>query len=635
MSSLRIGTGVLGVLWLAGACSAERRSAALDGTGGVPGHGAGGVGAAPSGGDGVCAPAAATPPGGSPVGLIPPIDLPPGTICAGDRWCWYNPLPTGTLRITASGTSDDNVWIGGDGDEVFHFDGRSWRVFDTDIVETERLWSFSPTDVWAVGVFGGAHYDGVTFSRVPELDAGATDVWGSSPSDVYVTGGPAVLHFDGYAWSELPGVAARHVAGSGPHDVWFADFRSVSHFDGTTVSRAPELEGLLVLDLAVAARDDVWVVTLNTDGSATELIWHFDGITWAIVHENDDVPGAFVWTLSASAPDDVWVVGASFRNEGFALRWDGTAFRREPGLPGLFAVERIGGGHFALGLEGEVLHRRLGEAAWRALSPGPRVALKGTWGSAPTNMWAVGEAGTIVHYDGRGVAQVPSGVSTTLNDVGGAGAANVWAVGAAGVALRLVGCSWAPLATGTTAELHAVFAADAGEAWFGGDGATLLRVAGADVTPAGVPGLPPESAIRDIHGVAADDIWLVASRFASGGAPTTFLSHFDGATWSAAQPLDIQSGNFEWRLWALAPDDVWLSLGFVLIDTGMPRPTQGQEYWRFDGLTWNQRLVPLPIPDEIWMFGDGNPQGARGATFSFGPSDVWSVGETGRWLRQH
>ena len=93
--------------------------------------------------------------------------------------------------------------------------------------------------------------------------------------------------------------------------------------------------------------------------------------------------------------------------------------------------------------------------------------------------------------------------------------------------------------------------------------------------------------------------------------------------------------GFNLRLWALASDDVWLRVG--VLDTDGHGPDK-IEHWHFDGHAWSQRLVSLPAPSEVWMFGDGIPGGVGGAaigTFSFGPGDIWAVSSRGRWIRRH
>ena len=89
------------------------------------------------------------------------------------------PPATGDLCTTASGTSDRDIWVACDGSYALHLDGQTWRVLPTAMTFAETLWSFSPTDVWAVGS-GGSHYDGVAFTPVPELAMGGRDIWVSA-----------------------------------------------------------------------------------------------------------------------------------------------------------------------------------------------------------------------------------------------------------------------------------------------------------------------------------------------------------------------------------------------------------------------------------------------------------------------
>ena len=67
----------------------------------------------------------------------------------------------------------------------------------------------------------------------------------------------------------------------------------------------------------------------------------------------------------------------------------------------------------------------------------------------PMNVWVVGRAGTIVHWDGAAWAVVPSPTTVDLADVWGSAANDVWAVGGAilhfdGVDGSQVAIDWRP-----------------------------------------------------------------------------------------------------------------------------------------------------------------------------------------------
>jgi len=176
-----------------------------------------------------------------------------------------------------------------------------------------------------------------------------------------------------------------------------------------------------------------------------------------------------------------------------------------------------------------------------------------------------------------------------------------------------------------------VFTASPSDVWIGGELNLLFRVLAGQLTSVVIPDLPPGVPVRDIHGTAADDIWAVAGGISPAtGSQVTLVSHFDGNAWSSVQPLAAFADDPNWRLWALSFENVWLRLGRTLIDDGGARPREGIEYWHFDGDVWSQLLVPLPIPPDIWMFGDdGYPQFERPPTRRFlsrgptcGPSGI-------------
>jgi hypothetical protein len=71
------------------------------------------------------------------------------------------------------------------------------------------------------------------------------------------------------------------------------------------------------------------------------------------------------------------------------------------------------------------------------------VTLVGVWGSDPSNVWAVGLQGTIVHWDGRAWTSVSSGTTYDLYSVWGTAPDDVWAVGT-GTILHWDGSQWSP-----------------------------------------------------------------------------------------------------------------------------------------------------------------------------------------------
>lgn len=124
-------------------------------------------------------------------------------------------------------------------------------------------------------------------------------------------------------------------------------------------------------------------------------ILHFDGSTWRL-HETP--VSAAVWGVWAVAPDDVWAVGGDVSSEDppFVIHYDGESWTRVALPP----IQR------------------------------PRVrALFKVWGSGPRDIYAVGQNGLILHYDGEEFREIPVGVSQDLIGIWGTGADDITVVG--------------------------------------------------------------------------------------------------------------------------------------------------------------------------------------------------------------
>jgi hypothetical protein len=622
---LAVGVGVVSVVVFAACGDRGGVGAPLVGNpaGGAGGHGArsgddpvaGARGSAAAGGGR----GATSPPPTR--GNIPPLTgFVPGSVCeteASGRWCWYNPLPSGTGWLTAGSAGPLDIWVAGTGDAL-HFDGRDWTVVPTPLGRVNGVWGASRDDVWAVGWVRGdapdhliatiAHGDGQTFQIAYQNESsGFKSVWGSGPNDVWVVGDFNVVHWDGQTWTREQGVfdgrflTGWTVDGSGPDDVWMGGFEGLWHFDGVTWARvAPFGVSSFIFAIAVQARNDVWASVIE-NGATT--IHHFDGTAWT---QSYTIPNnAFgIDDIDARAADDVWAVGTESRDgvpnraRGVLLHFDGVTWTRAPDAPTpMRAVLSLPLTHVAVGTGGRVLE----------LSRGPI----------------------------PGATELTSGTEQPLRGVWGAAGGDVWTVGAGGVALRLAaapplpagGPAWLPFPTGTTANLRAVFTAAPNDVWIGGEAGTLLHWNGATIMSVTLPDTPPFAAISDIHGSAPDDIWLLGSTGLAAGE--SFASHFDGSAWSPAEILP-QSAVGGGRIWRVSPTDVWALT--------MPAPRDyAQEFiWHFDGNAWTPR--PDASSAEMWMF--PFPEIDNGAatfplgTFAFGPDDVWATSTLGTLARR-
>jgi len=83
------------------------------------------------------------------------------------------------------------------------------------------------------------------------------------------------------------------------------------------------------------------------------------------------------------------------------------------------------------------------DAQWFWEGPYPQNAsLNALWGSAPNDVWAVGDSGAIIHRTGSDWNVSRSNVIVPLRGIWGSAADDVWVVGDGGVILNWDGQSW-------------------------------------------------------------------------------------------------------------------------------------------------------------------------------------------------
>jgi photosystem II stability/assembly factor-like uncharacterized protein len=194
-------------------------------------------------------------------------------------------------------------------------------------------------------------------------------------------------------------------------------------------------------------------------------------------------------------------------------------------------VWTVGG---ALGSGGDALMLRYDGSSWQRITVGTDATLWWVFPRAAASVWAVGEGGTILHWDGTALdpASVPPAPLTTatLYGVWGAADDDLWAVGGdpdvSGVILRRDGGGWHDVTpAASTGAYFKVWGAASDDVFICGQGGVILHWDGAALTPQ-ASGLDARTSLLTIAGRAPDDVYAV------GGLGNGVVLHFDGAAWS-------------------------------------------------------------------------------------------------------
>jgi len=94
---------------------------------------------------------------------------------------------------------------------------------------------------------------------------------------------------------------------------------------------------------------------------------------------------------------------------------------------------------------------------WQKMPSGTTVTLHSVWGLETGEAFAVGDRGTVVHYDGSRWRAIATPTTSDLYGVWALDPENVVVTGDNGTALYYDGASWTPLETGTTARIGAMW----------------------------------------------------------------------------------------------------------------------------------------------------------------------------------
>lgn len=506
-------------------------------------------------------------------------------VCNPSGWCWEHPLPHARqLRavFSAAPAEPDGVWLAGDFGTLMRGGTLGFRMVKSPTSQhLVSLHGSARDSLWAVGAAGTIlRWNGAAWSPTPSgTTAHLNGVWAASPTDAWAVGG-ALLRWDGSAWKvQMPNTALNAVWGSGPSDVWaVGNSGTILRWNGASWS--PSASGTTRNLLAVwgSGPKDIWAAGLNN------TVVHYDGSKWTAQTLGPPIPLYGAWV---AANGEAWVAA----NDG---------------------VRRYSGG------------------AWSTPRPNKR-RLRAAWGSAPDDVWFVGAAAHVLHWDGAAFTQVLGNTAEeAFSDVWASGPDDIWAIhnGTTRPLWRSDGRTWtrSDLTAGGTRHYGAViWGAGKNDVWIAGN--NFLHYDGASFTA-----VPPNNQIRDPQGMWGSgprDIWVpeYAGR----------VWHYDGTSWTAAATGGVNLG----RLWGSGPRDIWLAAG-------------GGDMWHYDGVSWQNRpgityfmyavfgfrptliyAVGQNYAIQRWDGGkwttlrdEATGTGQHESIWGSGPSDLWAAGTT-------
>ncbi len=302
-----------------------------------------------------------------------------------------------------TGTASDNVVAVGAG-TILGYDGLGWtRRTDGAMKRLSDVWAFSKNDVIVVGEEGTI----MRFyrNRWEILESGTLrdllGVWGTARDTAFAVGAGRILQFDGVSWS-------RTIF---PSELFY----------------------------------DVWGISGDAvyATSSTGRVYRYDGVNWDSGTFLTSKPMRAIWGIDQ---DNIYVAS----HDGLIMRHDGVfwssmntdtnndlyAIWGYPDKRLVFGTHRL----FAAGAEGTILTYDYVTRRWTQMTSGTDRDLNGLTHTSNGDLYACGDAGTILFLEYDSWVPMESGTTELLAGISGLTGGMMFAVGGdavfSGVVLR-------------------------------------------------------------------------------------------------------------------------------------------------------------------------------------------------------
>lgn len=566
--------------------------------------------------------------------------LPAGQICSQDDWCWQYPRPMGN-RINATwAIAANDVWAVGSHGTFMHFDGSAWSMVRDGLTREQAMlnyngvWGSARDQVYAVGDKGTIlRFDGQKWARPYEYcddpkPTRRTTLKGISGSDkgIRAVGDGLMVRLDGKCWREQGDFSKVNLqaisrgGSAGAEDVWivgltndnmgvpqgYAAYSLQDYWQHINYPVVPPPGQSGEFKVWVAGKGDFWI-----SSRGIEYYTSASNTFTQILPMNSGGPTS----LWGTGPSEIWAttnVYGIYRCDSTKCVFVPVSAKQQFFYEIFYGITGTSDDLWFAGLRGAIRRRLIDEdkvTRWfnYRLDTDDWV-YTGVWGSGPRDVWAVGVAGSVRHYDGFTWTPVPfedaGKPALKITDVWGSSADDVWFVGndgmGAGEAWRLQSQGGKPTRIALPgSNMSAVWTDSAAQAFAVGEkGGTgqILRLSNAGVVEEHLSG--PK--LKAVWG-SGEDVWAV-------GENATILRRKQGK-WEPAPTKSLPNVTLS-HVWGSGPQDVWA--------TGA-----GNTILHYDGVIWN--TVPHPEPQS-------GPNSAFLGIWGTGPTDVWFVGDAGTLL---
>lgn len=436
---------------------------------------------------------------------------PPLIVAGPELWrrvgsSWVNePLPSDEILLDIWGWDADHVWITGSRGLILRRTANGWlRATVPTTAEVWGVWGDPSLGLVAVGGSGAIleSSDGHTWRNVASPTTNTLfGVAGDGAGRVVAVGSSGVILFrDGDVWERANSPTAENLFavvsnGSGQFMIagdggvllagdgvsWTriessaarANFRGISGTPGARVVAG--WSGTVIEEgngwRTVLAGGPLYGLHAPADGAAIGV--GAGGLAYERVNGEwrELLIGAHATLYAITGPSASRRLAVG--DSGTVMRFNGVEWFPEP-VPATGLLRSVwydGERAMIVGADGVSLAL---EGGWRGVSTGTQEFLRHIWGPEWIDLWAAGDHGTLLRFDGTRWRRQPVPATTTLRGVWGRSSRDVWVVGDSGTLLHWDGREWERPTSPTSEDLRAVREI-AGHLYLIGSGGHLWR----------------------------------------------------------------------------------------------------------------------------------------------------------------
>jgi len=492
----------------------------------------------------------------------------------------------------------DNGWAVGDSGKIYKYNGVNWSQFaDTGGEIWRAVAMITANDGWAVGDKGNiAQYNGTFWVELDEISSqDLNDIDMVFPNDGWIVGDSGkFFHYNGWMWSEFADLGSNDinvVQMLSSNDGWAAgESGKIYHYNGTSWSEFVDNGGMDWRAICFSSVDSGWV--MGDDGRIYQYgdfypesgvffsrIFNSEEINtrWEMIYWTEVLPAGSDLTIATRTgntpiPDGSW---SSFSGE---LTDPESSYISSPSRQYLQYRATLTKGDS--GLETP----ELADVTIVYNTPTDK-NLNGIDVVSSSDIWAVGNSGEILHYDGNDWSEFIDLGEQDLYAVEMTAADDGWAGGESGKFFHYNGSAWSEFVDLGWRDINVIYMLSSDNGWAAGESGKIYHYNGVDWTEFADTG---EMNWRGLDVVSDSDGWLVGN--------DGKIYHYNGTDWNQF----VDTGSQVWNsVFMLEAGDGWL-----VGDSGRIYRYNGTNWTQFiDTGSTNWRSVYFITADDGWAMG--------------------------------